>query len=359
MKENDQPGPRPKTSLGLCAALCAGVALGTGAAEAVTIMPIGDSITTGAHVHDFSSAAYPESAYRNEPGGPPNNISSYREHLHDMLTFESCNADIEWVGARRSEGRTPAVHEGHGGWHAAYFRELTWRDANDAVDGRRNLDGWLRALDPDVITLHVGTNGLGRTRTAAQNTDNIEEILDTVFAIDPTTRVFLANVIPIAGYWGDRATTLSGSMPTVREEEVVLTELINDLASRQAALGRNVVLVDVSSGYFVDEANPVACPTETGGNPENMTLKVCVADPEGGAGTIPDGLHPGLKGDRFVADQFFAAMRSSGGFCDSDPAFVSSTPIVPAVLPPSPIANPDGLPIDGFLDALRSWRHGR
>ena len=209
MKANDRTGSAPTARLGWCAALCAGVTLGTGPAHAqeapITIMPIGDSITEGFHEHTFSGPSYPESAYRLEPGGPPSTLSSYREHLHDMLTFDSCNANVDWVGARKVDGRVPLMHEGHGGWHASYFRELTWSDRNDVFPGTNNLDGWLRTIEPDVVTLHVGTNGLGRTKSAAQNVDDIEEILDVVFAIDDTTRVFLANVIPNVGESGARA----------------------------------------------------------------------------------------------------------------------------------------------------------
>ena len=359
MKTNDRTGSGPMTRLGWCAALSAGVALGAAPAhaqEAITIMPLGDSITEGFHEHAFSGSSYPESAYRNEPGGPPSTLSSYREHLHDMLTFDSCGADVEWVGARKVDGRVPLMHEGHGGWHASYFRELTWFDVNGVFPGTMNLDGWLETVDPDVVTLHIGTNGLGRTKTAAQNVDDIEEILDVTFALDPTTRVFLANVIPNVGESGARATTLAGAQATVREETEILSGLINELAANQAALGRNVVLVDVSTDYYINEDDVVSCPAETGGDPQNMSLTDCVPSRFDAEVSVPDGVHPNLKGDRFVADQFFAAMRASGGFCDSDPAFVSSTPIVPAVIPESDVVDPT---ISALVDLLSNWRHGR
>ena len=137
---------------------------------------------------------------------------------------------------------------------------------------------------------------------------------------------------------------------------MILNGLIDELAANQAALGRNVVLVDVSTDYFIDESNVVSCPAETGGNPENMSLTDCVPSRADANVSVPDGVHPNLKGDRFVADQFFAAMRASGGFCDSDPAFVSSTPLVPAVIPESDVVDPT---ISTLVDLLSNWRHGR
>ena len=79
----------------------------------------------------------------------------------------------------------------------------------------------------------------------------------------------------------------------------MLTGLIGNLAAERRARGRDVVLVDVNSEFYLDESNPVRCPAATGGDPNNMTMQVCVSDPDGGGGTIPDALHPGLRGDRF------------------------------------------------------------
>ena len=254
------------------------------------------------------------------------------------------------------------------------------------------------------MTLHLGTNGLGRTRSAAQNVDDIEGILDDVFEARPSARVYLANVIPIAGWWGDRATTLPDSRPTVREEAQVLTGLIGNLAAEQGAVGRRVVLVDVNSEFYLDESNPVSCPAATGGDPENMAMTVCVPDPVANDGsTIPDGLHPGLKGDRFVAERFFRAMREAGGLCAGDPITtpdagsengngdgnpepapepgsgegdggadpdVPTDPETPIVMPaPDPSTGGEGTApdesgadapdVDAFVELLTNWRHAR
>ena len=318
MPQDDEGHTRPRRAarrFGLAAALAL---LAPGGHAATVILPVGDSITEGTSSFGFSASDYPESAWRLASGGPPADLRSYREHLHDLLIDPACGADVEWVGARRATGRVPEKHDGHSGWHASYFDIVDWKDVNGVHPGRKKLAGWVATFAPDVVTLHVGTNGLGRSRTASQNADDIAGILDDVHANAPGATVFLANVIPISGWWGDRATTLAASRPTVREEARVLTGLIGNLAAERRARGRDVVLVDVNSEFYLDESNPVRCPAATGGDPNNMTMQVCVSDPDGGGGTIPDALHPGLRGDRFIAERFHAAMRAEG-LCEAPP----------------------------------------
>ena len=85
MSPNDRrhTGPlRASNRFGLATALAL---LAPGGHAATVILPVGDSITEGTSSFGFSASDYPESAWRLAPGGPPADLRSYREHLHDLL----------------------------------------------------------------------------------------------------------------------------------------------------------------------------------------------------------------------------------------------------------------------------------
>ena len=158
------------------------------------------------------------------------------------------------------------------------------------------------------MTIHLGTNDIGQGQTPTSTESELDTMLDRIYAVKPGVKVFLANLIPIVGWYGDHNYN-NGSPLDVQGRAEALTSMIPNLVSQQRQLGRDIHLVDVNSGFTVDESDPVSCPAGTGGDPTNMSLKVC--EPLGGQ-SRPDGIHPGLLGERHIADRFFAAMQSEG-----------------------------------------------
>ena len=108
-----------------------------GCSDPVKIMPVGDSITAGG-----SSGA-------DNPDDPqdPSNWVSYRKELWEGL--EAAGFSVDFVGTLKSGqtvGNFDFDHEGHPGYTA------------DQIAAE--IAGWLAAEKPDVILLHIGTNGL-------------------------------------------------------------------------------------------------------------------------------------------------------------------------------------------------------
>jgi hypothetical protein len=120
----------------------------------IRIMPLGDSITMG--------------VASGEPD--PDYMVSYRKALWDLLVAD--NYEVDFVGSLNNGSAVfgdldLADHEGHGGW-----------SDDQIVDGREpeqgKLEDWLIAERPNIILLHIGTNGLD------PSPDNVRDILDLI-----------------------------------------------------------------------------------------------------------------------------------------------------------------------------------
>lgn len=295
----------------LLAAVCL---MQPGVARADKIYAIGDSITRG-FVFNFDASEFPMSAYRLAPGGPPNNIRSYREHLHDRLTQgESCDANVDWVGSKDEPGRTPVFHEGRSGWRADEINNRRWRD--DIRSGPNTpIDGWLGVYNPDHILIHLGTNDMQQGQTAQQTRDDIEVLLNTIQSETPGASVHLANVIPIFGWWANHINLAPTYQPDDRGgEAALLSSLIEQLVSERQASGEDIHLVDVRSDFFVDTSDVTNCATGAQGNPLNMSTSICKDLPDG-SGQEPDGIHPNVVGDKFIADKFFESLSANTSLC--------------------------------------------
>jgi len=303
-----------------------------GAVQADKIYTIGDSITRGT-TYDFDSADYPLSAYRNGSGSPPNDIRSYREHLHDLLVEDpSCDATVEWVGTKDEPNRIPVYHEGRSGWRADEIINRTWAQ-DGTTTPKIGIDGWLGEFQPDHVLIHLGTNDMQQGQSAESTRDDINSLLDTVYAERPNATVFLANVIPIFGWWANHVnndaydptadTSAFPGVGTVYPEADVageaqqLSSLIGSLVTTRSNNGDDIHLVDVNSTFYVNESNVTNCSTGVLGDPTNMSTSLCKDLPDG-SGMEPDGIHPNLVGDKFIADQFFNAISANTSLCSSN-----------------------------------------
>ena len=141
-------------------------------ADALTrIMPLGDSITRGS-----------------SSGESENDLQiSYRKALWDKLV--ASGYDVDFVGSQNSGSfifgaLDPADHEGHGGWTDD---EIVNGRLTDPGAGK--LDEWLADHQPDVVLLHIGTNGLD------SSPNDVADILDEIDKYSPDTWVILARII--------------------------------------------------------------------------------------------------------------------------------------------------------------------
>ena len=146
------------------------------------IMPLGDSITRGAF-------------------GDGNPIDEhkigYRKPLYDGLL--AAGYSFDFVGTVTTDGTNSSYapfdvdSEGHGGWWA--FQIAYGHSTYPSVG---NITDWLNATSPDIILLHIGTNGLPNL-TAYDNAADVGAILDEIdaweIANSDSITVILARII--------------------------------------------------------------------------------------------------------------------------------------------------------------------
>lgn len=125
----------------------------------LTVMPLGDSITLGVG-----------STTR----------TGYRPALAERLVQRSGGL-VEFVGSLAdADGVTR--HEGHSGWR---IDEL-----------QANIETWLAAAKPNLITLHIGTNDMNRNYQVATVPQRLAALIDQIHAASPDTVVVVATLVP-------------------------------------------------------------------------------------------------------------------------------------------------------------------
>jgi hypothetical protein len=206
----------------------------------IKIMPVGDSITAGMNSGADNDSNISDSS----------NWASYRKSL--WFSLLNHGYDVDFVGSQTGgEGIVPSFdvdHEGHGGW-TAY--EVAHGNASDLA--AHSIGDWLNSAQPDVVLLHIGTNGL-QTSIA-----DVESILNAIDAYDEDVTVVLALII-------NRSCSVTSCV------EAAITSTFNDnleaLASRRIATGDKIIVVDMESklnyslqsagGDMYDDLHPYA-----------------------------------------------------------------------------------------------------
>ena len=201
------------------------IILTSSANAANKIMPLGDSITNGS-----ASGVVPDnSAY----------YVSYRKALWDKLL--AAGYEIDFVGSLNSGSAIfgasePADHEGQPGWtddQIVNGRPITDPDAG-------YLAIWLADYQPQIVLLHIGTNGLD------PSPDDVEAILDVIDAFSQNVWVVLARIINRSCI-----TDQPDSCP-----ESVTTENFNinvaNMAQARISTGDKIIIVDMENGALID-----------------------------------------------------------------------------------------------------------
>jgi lysophospholipase L1-like esterase len=206
------------------------VGLGRGycACDTVHIMPLGDSITRG--------------TYLNNENPTDEEAIGYRLPLYRSLSEAGYTVDFVGTvkGGTSIEPAFDTDHEGHGGYQPQEIR-------ND-------IPYWLEYNPPDLILLHIGTNGLNSTNPLTW-TIHISETLNHIDAhereVGKAIPVLLARII----------NHQSGNNPDV----YALNDYIQRMAERRLAKGDRLLIVDHEHAlsYPIDMHNTLH-PTDTG-----------------------------------------------------------------------------------------------
>jgi hypothetical protein len=166
-------------------------------ARAVTIMPMGDSITVGV---DYST---------NSSGG-------YRDPLYTDLT--AAGITVNYEGATNTNP-TPLLtatnntaHNGYGSYHIADLTanldgsvQPSYNPGNYYGDPNQN-GYWLTgghgtgrsAMTPDIITLEIGTNDFLQQQQNGID-DRLTTLVTSIHALSPNTIIMIAGCIPVNG----------------------------------------------------------------------------------------------------------------------------------------------------------------
>jgi lysophospholipase L1-like esterase len=163
--------------------------------HALTVMPLGDSITDGL-----------------------NGTGGYRSDLWQL--FQTDARFVDFVG---SQAAGPVQlgdknHEGHPGWRI------------DQVDAQ--VTGWLTGYQPDVVLLHIGTNDVIQNYALSQAPSRLSALIDHITTAVPGAEVYVSTIVPCADAGKDGQTQAYNAT-------------IPGIVQAKANLGRHVHLVDM------------------------------------------------------------------------------------------------------------------
>jgi len=156
-----------------------------GGAEELRIMPLGDSITAG--YTDNSKWTHPfEFGYRS---------GLYKLLKKSGIEFRFVGGSKEPMNKRFGDpthgGKVKPLldlktlnqdgHRGYGGWGIG---QIT-----------KNVSGWIKQDQPDIITLMIGINGI-----SANSPQQLDNLVTTIFETDKKVKLIVAQITPKARF---------------------------------------------------------------------------------------------------------------------------------------------------------------
>jgi lysophospholipase L1-like esterase len=215
----------------------------------VKIMPLGDSITRG------SAGSW------NTNG--QHILIGYRGPLFNAL--RSVGYNVDFVGSA-SDGPTSIPfdgvppfydynHEGHSGWQAV---EPTNDGYYPNYDMSSHLDTFLVLNPPNVILFQMGTNDLETGQSPSGVVNDVQSLLNKIYAFNPNITVFLAKIINRGNqvYSTDSSSFSYGSISdsfndlsapsNIKERTSTFNVLLDSIAYSRIINGNKLVLVDMS-----------------------------------------------------------------------------------------------------------------
>jgi len=234
-----------------------------------TIMTVGDSVTQGV---------------RGE--------CSYRRPLSQALLENACN--VNFVGSRTTAGaggvaNDPPIpvcapqntnHQAISGFRADQILNNTSYNFADELNTRQ----------PDIVVLHIGSNDIFQNKTISSTVEDVNDILDVVFAYRSDATVLLADVRP-----GSEVSLMPESFPSAENSD---RDMLADTAELSAALAT------LAEERISEDNNVVLVPVREGFENDLMTI---------------DGVHPNPVGETFVSNKMLTALYNLG-ICGDAPA---------------------------------------
>lgn len=189
--------------------------------------------------------------------------SEARKFLYDKLTADGYR--FEFVG---SKGAPPLRHEGHGGYTIG-------PDESKPGSLFVNIDTWVPAAQPDIITVLVGNNDYNGKAGVDPSTapERMTAFLERLHTLAPKATILISSVLKIA-WKDDYAGPLNRALP--------------DIVKKQHATGRKVYFVDLHTEVdLVKGERPYDKP----------------------GGDFIDGTHLNASGGKKLADGWYAHLK--------------------------------------------------
>ncbi len=231
------------------------------ASDTIKIMPVGNSITAGEHYR------FPALEKR----------TGYRKALYEMLIENGYNVDF--VGSQK-HGIRPEGHPDWYDWNSEAYPGWKIPDIAGKVDTA------LEIYNPDILLVHVGTNGSDWEDKPLQVMEMLDGINDYAVQKDQPITVFLCLII--------KRFIEEDPVPTTRFNE----EVREQVHSRSNDKIR-IILVDMENGAGLDYSDnlpdPNANPPYEGGDMLGYRYP----------GVAYDKYHPNDKGNRKMASLLY------------------------------------------------------
>ncbi len=198
------------------------------ASTSLTIMPIGDSITSG------------------ETGW-----STYRCYLDGML--RDAGVSFDFVGRQSAPYRTgqygcPVVFDqDHEGWWGYTVDQVIDSGVTASVED----------LQPDVALIHLGTNDLYYSQGPTSTAEELESFITGLQAVSPDITILVAQIIPCnPGPVPEYGTKCSEETPAFNDLLASFTGLSTDESS--------VIVVDMETDFSLNDLRDKWHPTDAG-----------------------------------------------------------------------------------------------
>lgn len=180
----------------------------------------------------------------------------------------------QWVGSQTGGTQSNPRHEGHSGWRIDQLSE--------------QVNGWMATYQPDVVLLDAGTNDARQGASADVMAARMAELIGRITSASPTVRVVVGDLIP--NWYGTYSDVASVAQQRFNEQ---LPQIVS-------AAGPRVSLARMSA----------AVPS----------------------GLLPDGVHPGDTGYRYMAWTWWRCM---GPLLSADGVVRSGANPLPVPVPDS------------------------
>jgi acyl-CoA thioesterase-1 len=198
----------------------------TDAVEPLTIMPIGDSITSGG-----------------------TGWSTYRCYLDGMLN--DAGVSFDFVGRISSPypgkpyGCATVFDQDHEGWWG--------KRVDEVID---DVTASVEVLQPAVALIHLGTNDLYWGEGPASTAEELESFITGLQEVSPTITILVAQIIPCAPGPAPEFDQCSDDWPAFNDAIASFASLSTDESS--------VIVVDMETGFSLSDLRDQWHPTDAG-----------------------------------------------------------------------------------------------